>query len=125
MPHGKICYVEMPAKDARASADFYSMIFGWNVRTRGDGALAFDDSTGNVSGSWIPERLSGGEEAMMTYIMVDSIADAQKKIVAARGKIRTPFTPIGNDGAGFAIFQDPTGNAMGLYQEASPSGRNA
>jgi len=23
MAHGKICYVEMPAQDARASADFY------------------------------------------------------------------------------------------------------
>jgi|SRR5437588_114311 len=125
MPHGKICYIEMPAKDARASADFYSRIFGWNVRTRGDGELAFDDSTGNVSGSWIPPRSTGGAEAMTTYIMVDSIAEALKKVGAAGGKIRTPFTSIGNDGAGFAIFQDPAGNAVGLYQEAPTAGRNA
>ena len=117
MPHGKICYIEMPAKDARASADFYSKIFGWNVRTRGDGELAFDDSTGNVSGSWIPKTV------MMTYIMVDSIAEAHKKIVAAGGAIVTPFTPIGPGGDGFAIFKDPAGNAMGLYQEGS--GRKA
>jgi len=123
MPHGKICYVEMPAKDARASADFYAKIFGWTVRTRGDGELAFDDSTGNVSGSWIPKRLTAGHEAMTTYIMVDSIAEAQKKIVAAGGKTVTPYTPIGDSGSGFAIFQDPGGNAMGLYQEGA--GRNA
>jgi len=114
MPHGKICYIEMPAQDARASADFYSKMFGWNVRTRGDGELAFDDSTGNVSGSWIPQRSTGGAEAMMTYIMVDSIADTQKKIVAAGGKMLAPFTPIGPGGDGFAIFKDPAGNAMGL-----------
>lgn len=123
MPHGKICYVEMPAKDARASADFYSKIFGWKSRTRGDGELAFDDSTGNVSGSWIPERSTGGTEAMMTYIMVDSIAEALKKIGAAGGKTVSPFTPIGDSGSGFAIFKDPAGNAIGLYQEAP--GRNA
>jgi predicted enzyme related to lactoylglutathione lyase len=44
MPHGKICYVEIPAKTGEASAEFYSNIFGWKVRTRGDGALAFDDA---------------------------------------------------------------------------------
>ncbi len=42
MPHGKICYLEIPAKTAEASADFYSSIFGWKIRRRGDGELAFD-----------------------------------------------------------------------------------
>src|SRR6266498_3495392 len=51
MAHGKICYLEIPAKTAEASADFYSTIFGWKVRQRGDGELAFDDA-GGVSGRW-------------------------------------------------------------------------
>jgi hypothetical protein len=46
---GKICYIEMPAKDAQASADFYQRAFGWTIRTRGDGAIAFDDTTGEVA----------------------------------------------------------------------------
>ena len=33
-------------------AQFYSSIFGWKVRTRGDGELAFDDP-GGVSGTWV------------------------------------------------------------------------
>ena len=44
--NGKICYIEIPAITAEASADFYSDIFGWKVRERGDGALAFDDTGG-------------------------------------------------------------------------------
>jgi predicted enzyme related to lactoylglutathione lyase len=52
MPHGKICYLEIPANAAQASADFYAQIFGWKVRPRGDGNLAFDDS-GSVSGTWV------------------------------------------------------------------------
>ena len=43
MSHGKICYLEIPAITAEASAGFYRSIFGWTVRKRGDGELAFDD----------------------------------------------------------------------------------
>jgi len=46
MPHGKICYLEIPANTAEASAEFYGRIFGWKVRRRGDGELAFDDPGG-------------------------------------------------------------------------------
>ena len=34
MPHGKICYLEIPANRAEDSARFYSDIFGWKVRKR-------------------------------------------------------------------------------------------
>ena len=46
--NGKICYVEIPALDIRRSADFYAKVFGWKIRKRGDGATAFDDTTGAV-----------------------------------------------------------------------------
>jgi predicted enzyme related to lactoylglutathione lyase len=49
--NGKICYVEMPASDIERSAAFYKSVFGWSVRTRGDGSTAFDDGVGEVSGS--------------------------------------------------------------------------
>jgi predicted enzyme related to lactoylglutathione lyase len=40
MSHGKICYLEIPARTGEESAEFYSSIFGWKVRERGDGNLA-------------------------------------------------------------------------------------
>jgi predicted enzyme related to lactoylglutathione lyase len=54
--NGKICYIEMPAIDIEQSASFYKTVFGWNVRKRGDGATAFDDTVGEVSGSWVLNR---------------------------------------------------------------------
>ena len=60
MSHGKICYLEIPAMTAEASAVFYSSIFGWTVRKRGDGELAFDD-TGGVIGSSIVSVTRRGE----------------------------------------------------------------
>jgi uncharacterized protein len=50
--NGKICYIEMPATDIARSAEFYRAVFGWNIRKRGDGSTAFDDTTGEVSGAW-------------------------------------------------------------------------
>ena len=53
LAHGKICYVEIPATDLNRSVAFYTTVFGWSVRQRGDGSLAFDDGVGEVSGTWI------------------------------------------------------------------------
>jgi len=57
MQAGKICYLEIPATDVEVSSAFYTKLFGWTLRTRGDGALAFDDTTGTISGSWVIGRL--------------------------------------------------------------------
>lgn len=116
MPHGKICYLEIPAITAEASADFYSTIFGWKVRKRGDGELAFDD-TGGVSGTWVKESDRTPEERTRTYIMVDDIADALKRIESEGGRVLTPPTAIGSGMGAFAAFADPVGNEFGLYEE--------
>ena len=116
MAHGKICYLEIPANRAEDSANFYSAIFGWKVRPRGDGNLAFDD-TGGVSGTWVKEADRTPDEQTRVYIMVDSIADTLPHIVAGGGQILTPRTDIGPKMGAFAAFADPVGNEFGLYEE--------
>jgi uncharacterized protein len=118
VPHGKICYLEIPAKTGEASADFYSSIFGWKIRKRGDGAIAFDDP-GGVSGTWVKEGDYTADERTRTYIMVDNITDSLKKIEASGGRVLTPRTDIGTGMGAFAIFADPVGNEFGLYEEPS------
>lgn len=119
MPHGKICYLEIPARTAESSAEFFRTIFGWRVRPRGDGELAFDD-TGGVSGTWVEESDRASGEATRTYIMVDAIAETLAQIVAGGGAVRTPRTDIGPGMGAFAIFLDPAGNEFGLYEEPRP-----
>ena len=116
MPHGKICYLEIPANVAQDSADFYSRLFGWKVRTRGDGELAFDDP-GGVSGTWVKESDRTPEERTRVYIMVDAIAETLTQIQAAGGRVLTPRREIGPGMGAFAIFADPVGNEFGLYEE--------
>ena len=54
--NGKICYLEIPTADIARSVGFYEKVFGWETRKRGDGATAFDDGVGQVSGSWVTGR---------------------------------------------------------------------
>jgi predicted enzyme related to lactoylglutathione lyase len=116
MPHGKVCYLEIPATTAEASADFYRGIFGWTIKKRGDGELAFDDS-GGVSGTWVKESDRTPDEQTRIYIMVDDISDTLKKIEAAGGRVLTPRTDIAPGSGAFAVFADPAGNEFGLYEE--------
>jgi predicted enzyme related to lactoylglutathione lyase len=116
MPHGKICYLEIPARTGEESAAFYSKLFGWQVRTRGDGEMAFDDA-GCVSGTWVKESHRTPGETTRVYIMVDSIADTLQLIESSGGRILTPRKEIGPGMGAFAVFADPAGAEFGLYEE--------
>jgi predicted enzyme related to lactoylglutathione lyase len=116
MAHGKICYLEIPARTGEESAAFYSKIFGWTVRKRGDGEMAFDDG-GGVSGTWVKESHRTPDETTRTYILVDDIAETLKEIEAAGGRVLTPRKDIGPGMGAFAVFADPAGAEFGLYEE--------
>jgi predicted enzyme related to lactoylglutathione lyase len=114
LANGKICYIEFPATDIARSADFYSRVFGWNIRKRGDGSTAFDDTSGEVSGTWVLGRPPAAEPGLLFYIMVDSVAATVDTVVANGGEI---VQPIGADAPEItARFRDPSGNVIGLYQ---------
>lgn len=115
LANGKICYIEIPASDIARSAEFYKRAFGWSIRQRGDGATAFDDTTGEVSGTWVLGRPPASTPGFVIYIMVDSVATAIEGIIANGGEI---VQPIGADAPEItARFRDPAGNVIGLYQE--------
>ena len=115
LTNGKICYIEMPATDIAQSAEFYKRVFGWNLRQRGDGHTAFDDTTGQVSGTWVGGRPPGSTPGLLVYVMVDNVAATLDLIVANGGEI---VQPIGADAPEItARFRDPGGNVLGLYQQ--------
>ena len=113
--NGKICYIEIPEDNIEISVSFYKNVFGWNVRTRGDGSTAFDDGVGEVSGSWVMGRNPMKEVGVMIYMMVDDIEETMNKITSNGGKITQP---VGADAPEItARFTDTFGNIFGLYQQ--------
>jgi len=113
--NGKICYIEIPAVEVARSSDFYAKVFGWQLRKRGDGCIAFDDGVGQVSGTWVLGRKPSADVGMLTYIMVMDAAATVKAITAAGGEI---VQPLGADAPEItARFRDPAGNVLGIYQD--------
>src|SRR2546422_5648833 len=87
LANGKICYIEIPAIDIHRSSDFYAKVFGWRLRQRGDGHTAFDDTTGEVSGTWVLGRPAASQPGLLVYIMVDSVAATIDAVIAHGGEI--------------------------------------
>jgi uncharacterized protein len=115
--NGKICYIELPSRDIEESRNFYENVFGWKTRKRGDGSVAFDDSVGQVSGTWRKDRKSSSETGMIVHIMIDDIEATMQKVKDLGGTI---VQPVGMDAPEItAHFRDPSGNIFGLYQEPS------
>jgi len=113
--NGKIAYVEIPALDIKRSADFYAKVFGWRIKKRGDGSTAFDDTTGEVSGTWVVGRPATSEPGLLFYIMVESVPATVDAVIQHGGE----FVHRSDAGAPEVIarFRDPGGNLIGLYQE--------
>jgi predicted enzyme related to lactoylglutathione lyase len=115
LANGKICYVEMPATNIAHSAEFYEKVFGWSIRKRDNGSTAFDDTTGQVSGSWVLGRPPAAAPGLLFYVMVDSVATTIELVTANGGEL---VQPIGADAPEItARFRDPGGNVIGLYQQ--------
>jgi len=113
--NGKICYLEIPTTDIPRSVNFYQAVFGWQTRQRGDGATAFDDAVGGVSGAWVTGRPSSPSPGLLLYVMVDSIAATVDAVTAHGGSIVEPVRVDAPELT--ARFADPDGNVLGLYQE--------
>jgi predicted enzyme related to lactoylglutathione lyase/predicted CoA-binding protein len=118
--NGKICYVEIPAIDINSSATFYKNVFGWKIRKRSSGHLAFDDGINEVSGTWVKGRKPSIEAGILVSIMVDSITETVDKIIAHGCKVVKQMAI--SDHEKIAWFNDPAGNLLGLYQH--PGGGN-
>jgi predicted enzyme related to lactoylglutathione lyase len=113
--NGKICYIDLPATDIARSADFYSRVFGWEIRKRGDGSTAFTDTVGQVSGTWTVGRPSASQPGLLVYVMVEDAEATVKAIEAAGGVI---VQAIGGDAPEItARFRDPGGNVIGIYEQ--------
>ncbi len=110
--HGKICYIEIPAVDPQASADFFEKVFGWHIRKDG-GHISFDDGVGEVSGMWITNRKPQQNPGIMVSIMVDDAQATSEAIAENGGAI---LKPVGFQTEKVAIFKDPGGNIWSIYQ---------
>jgi len=117
LANGKICYIEFPTTDT-ALGEFLSASFGWKVRKRGNGSTAFDDTTGEVCGTWVLGRLRPRPPQSPVSCFTSGLTawprqSTQWSATAAklcRRSARTLQRLLPD-------FRDPSGNVIGLYQQ--------
>jgi predicted enzyme related to lactoylglutathione lyase len=112
--NGKLAYVEIPATDIKRSADFYAKVFGWRIKQREDGSTAFEDTTGEVSGTWVVGRPPSAEPGLLFFIIVEDVSRTLEALVAEGGTI---VRWVGENTPEIGRFHDPAGNVVGLFQQ--------
>ncbi len=113
---GGVSYLHIPAVDVRQAAEFYETVFGWEVRGKDTNRPSFDDGTGHVSGAWMTNQSVSSEPGLLPYVYVDRIDDAVERIEANGGEV--VVAPYAEGNLRVATFRDPSGNVIGLWQEA-------
>jgi predicted enzyme related to lactoylglutathione lyase len=113
--HGALSYLEIPAVNARQSAEFYEKVLGWSSRDGDSGQPKFSDQSGHLIGRWVPGRAISREPGLLPFIYVNRIDDVVKRVAANGGGIVKAPYPEGN--LRVAIIRDPAGNIIGLWQD--------
>jgi predicted enzyme related to lactoylglutathione lyase len=113
--HGRLSYVQIPARDTRVSADFYQKVFDWKPRGDGTTHLGFTDATGDMIGAWVAGLAPSTDPGVLPYIYVHGVDAVLDRITAHGGAVVTPPYPEGD--LWVATFRDPAGNVIGIWQQ--------
>ena len=110
-----IVHIELVTTDPKAAGQFYQEVFGWKL----DLDPTFDylqfEAQGGPGGAFIkPDNDNAGANAVI-YLASDDIDADLSRVQAAGGQVVVPKTEIPQTGW-FAIFSDPSGSRMALYQ---------
>ncbi len=108
-----ISFLSLPSKDFAASAQFYHAVFGWKVQVK-PGHASFEDGTGHVIGHWESKFEAVGEAGVVPFVYVDSLKATVERVVAGGGRIVKP--PYAEGDLTVALFRDPQGNVLGIWQ---------
>jgi uncharacterized protein len=110
-----ISYLRIPAPDPKLAAAFYAAVFDWKVDADRDDP-SFEDGTGHVIGHIHADMEVAGEAGIRPYVYVESVPEVLERVTENGGEVLTPPYPEGN--LSVAVFRDPAGNVVGLWQIA-------
>ena len=121
MSKRNIVHVEIPAANVGATGKFYQELFGWKIQH--DQELNYsmwEAGEGDSYGGFPQVSDENPAGQVLVYIASDDIEADLKKVEQLGGKVLHPKAEIPQTGW-FGVFQDPTGNVLGLYTSMNPS----
>ena len=114
MSEHPVVHIEFSTKDREASGKFYEDLFGWKVEQMPEMNYATFEAEGGPGGGFNPVTKDNPAGTVVVYIGTDDIDASLAKAESLGGKTLVPKSEIPNYGW-FGMFQDPTGNVVGLY----------
>jgi predicted enzyme related to lactoylglutathione lyase len=111
---GGVSYLHIPCAEPRLAAAFYAAVFDWSIRDPESDSPAFQDGTGHVIGHFVDEQPVAGDAGLRPYVYVEDVPATVERILAQGGAIEKP--PFAEGDLTVAVFRDPAGNVLGVWQ---------
>ena len=120
---GTPSWVDHATKDAEASNAFYGALFGWEADDQGEemGHYTLMRKDGKTVAGNMPAMGEGQPSVWMTYVSVNS-ADATVELAKKAGAMVFVEPMDVSDIGRMAVFADPAGAAIGVWQPKSFNG---
>jgi PhnB protein len=115
---GQLCYLQVPALDVTASAEFYARVFGWGVDPPETGFEA-----PGLIGQWVTDRPPAPDAGPVGWIHVQDVRATLDVARDAGATLREGPVPDGP--RLLASFADPAGNLVGIVQHGDHAPRIA
>ena len=109
---------EIAGKKESSICDFYSSLFGWDIKQDEDCGNTIDTSSDQGINGHIVQTTDGMPitNHVTIYIQVDDIHESAKKVESHGGNVVMGPAPVPEGEGYFAMFTDPSGNFLGLFQ---------
>jgi hypothetical protein len=123
LPPGTPTWVDLSTTDVDSGRHFYEELFGWTTDEPAGpefGGYAMFRSNGKIVAGSGPV-MGDGPPSWTTYVRTEHAAASAEKVRAAGGNVIAPPMVIGDSGT-MAIFQDPTGAYLGVWQNKDFTG---
>ncbi len=110
-------HVELATHDVAQAKKFYSQLFDWKMEDMPmpDGAYTMIGVGDGTGGGLMKHPMPDAPALWLPYVLVDDIVAATKKARALGANVVKDVTEVKDMGS-FAIFVDPTGAMLGIWQ---------
>jgi predicted enzyme related to lactoylglutathione lyase len=121
--HGVPSWVDVSSPDPARTRDFYASLFGWEMAVGPPeaGGYAIAQVRGRSVAGIGPQMNPAAPPAWTTYVDVDSADDVVERVRANGGTVFAEPMDVMDVGR-MAIFADPTGAVIGLWQPGTHLG---
>ncbi len=118
---------EIVGQESKSLKDFYSAVFEWDINEYEEGYYWFEtgsDDDNGIEGTIYPpnddmnlvENVPFSNNVTI-YVAVADIMATVEKLVGLGGKVLMHPTVVSDKGEKIAMFIDPSGNRISLYQQ--------